>query len=348
MLRILSTFNFKKFPLGLVGCLVLFGMTELVLRHYAGYIRPPSDSIIFYKNSRLKQPQSYTGLFLGDSTILGVYAKKVAEQVSQDLGEPMSFYNYATPAQGMPAYYLLLRKYLKDHPAPRYVFLSFSPDAWAAPPEDHSEEDDHLAHIHRLNMMYSPYDLFSVLPLPLWLQSCELRLKEASFALRYKNRVKKLLLNPEYIKDHMVWIRHTSTRQSGTTAFGRNVPPRLAEVKGSKLYQRKLALTDENIYWLERFLELAQENRIVVILFQAPLMDVIYERLEQEGYLRDYEGMLVDLQKKHEKFFYVTPLFEAYPREKFSDVIHLNGRGNYQFSQWVGPRISQTIVQAQE
>ncbi len=77
---------------------------------------------------------------------------------------------------------------------------------------------------------------------------------------------------------------------------------------------------------------MAKKNGIQVIIFNAPLMDVIYEKRQRNGVNKKYEEIVKGWQKKFKNISIMQPLFISYERQYFKDAQHLNGRGFEIFS----------------
>jgi hypothetical protein len=334
MPKILFTSSFDKMPKALLLCLALLTATEFAVGMNVTRLKTLSDSVIDYKSYLLNEGNSkkYDAVVFGDSRIMGLNAQYISEHVSGNLGRKFELYNFSIPNNGISTYYLLLKKYLKNQPAPRYILFSSAPvnlsGDWSVEKSVGRSEI-----LHRMSQLYSLNELLEVLPVRMWVTALTVKAERLSFLLLYRGAVKKALVDPKNnFNDVMTGAIRSCIRYNGGNIFSRNKAVTEQEIKSNKYYEWNLEV-DENVdYWYQRFFSLAQEHGIKVLLINAPVYHDILQNGELNGTNQTYRQVVQRWQLKFDNIEVLGPLQQSYTIENFSDWQHVNVSGTRQFT----------------
>jgi len=346
MPKILSIFNSKLTPKAFLLCLVFLSVTEFTVSQYENRLRPLSDSVMEYKSYLLNTQgnKRYDAVVFGDSRILSLNARYISEHVSEKLGRDFELYNFAVPNHGVSTYYLLLKKYLKNHPAPRHILFSSAPvnlsGDWSVEKSEGRSEA-----LHRMCQLYSLKELSDVLPFRTMLKALTVKAERISFLVLYRGVIKKGLhkyykniikkgpanLN-DYFIDSMTTSIQACIKYNGGVIFERNKVVTEVEITANKYYNWILEIDHGMDFWYQKFFALAQENGIRVLIINAPVYHDILQNSERNGSNQTYRRAVERWQSKYSNIEVLGPLLQPYTIEHFNDWQHLNVPGTRQFT----------------
>lgn len=334
MPKILSIFNSKSTPKAFLLCLALLAATEFAAGMNVTRLKTLSDSATEYKSFLLNEGESksYDAVVFGDSRIMGLNARYISEHVSENLGRKFELYNFSIPNNGISTYYLLLKKYLKNQPAPRYILFSSAPvnlsGDWSVEKSVGRSEI-----LHRMSQLYSLNELMEVLPAHMWITALTVKAERLSFLLLYRGAIKKALVDPDnYFNDVMTGAIRSCVRYNGGVIFNRTKTVTEQEIKSNKYYEWVLEVDANADGWYQRFFSLAQEHGIQVLLINAPVYHDILQNSERNGSNQTYRRAVERWQSKYSNIEVLGPLLQPDTIEHFNDWQHLNVPGTRQFT----------------
>lgn len=325
--------------------MVFLLVTEFSVSRVVNRLRTSSDSVMEYKSYLLsgKGKKKYDAVVFGDSRIMSLNAQYVSEHVSNALGKKFELYNFSMPNHGVRTYYLLLQKYLRNHPAPRYILFSsaainLSGDWGVRASVGRSEI------LHRLCQLYSLKELKEVLPFKTFLMALTVKAERLSYIVLYRAIIKKSVFKvwKEIINKKPVDLKHFFTdtmsetilscaRYNGGVIYVRNKKVTEEEIIHSKYYDSVLIIDEDMDYWYQKFFALAHEHGIEVLLVNAPVYRDIFQNNERNGNNQTYRQVVNRWQIKYDNIEVAGPLLQPYVLENFSDWQHLNVIGTRQF-----------------
>lgn len=349
MLKISSIFNSKKCPTAFLICLSFLILVELIVRQHSYYLSTPSDAIIHYKEKilRRKQKDFYSnGILLGDSRALGLHAKEISENLTNQLNDNYLLYNYSFPNHGTQGYYLLLKKYLKYNPKPELIILYISPFALTGEWDINDSDNTDIRNLFRFISLYSIKDCYEILPFKIFIKALLLKIEKLSSFVTYRGRIKDAITNPNHFEEKKEWLESSFQISSGGALIEQNKAPTIKEVIASEYYQTPLDIDPNVIFWLEKFFTFAQDNDIQIIISSAPLVKQIFDKREEDGINLKYNQQMLTFKKKFNNITLTDPLLEGWDIDFFADTHHLNKKGMQRFTQETARKISKVLKPA--
>jgi|GEM_PF-2824355 len=336
MHRILSIFNFRRWPWACVMCLGFFLVAEGLSRRFIDYLATQSDVVIRYKERLVtgkdSLPDEPNMIIMGDSRALGLHARELSRGLTERLGRRIVVYNYSFPNHGLRGYSLLLKKYLRYHPKPEIIVFYSSPIAitgtWNL--DDRHDVDDR--DLFRFISLYSLRECYDVLPPGIFVRALRLKMERLSVLVAYRARIRDLFQGLPEFRDEGRWIQRSFAQSGGGALIVRNKAPDIGEVLGSDYYRTDLYPDAEALTWIERFFAEAQDQGILVMVANAPLVNSIFEKRELSGANRRYRAVMEDFSRKFDHVVLTDPLIEGWGLSFFSDAHHLNREGFRRFS----------------
>ena len=342
-----SIFNFSKFPVAGLICLVLLLATEGGLRLYADKIYSMSDRIALLRKQTLFRSErlQYDALILGDSRGLGINAKSLSAEISADKGAPFRIHNFTLPNTGAGSYYHFLRHYVKRHAKPQVIFFTMAPLFWTEDTRFERMPPDEDMERHRFLLVFSYQDFVSAYPAHLLAQGAAEAAESLSFLLSQRVRIRNYIA--DFKQQDALWrdMSLVSRDHNGGFQFPLTKGPGAAEVMSSTYYQLEFQPKAGAVDQIRRFLDLAQTHRIKVIMFNAPILDLIYDHREATGFHARYSALLKELAGQYDNVELLNPLLGKYPRDCFLDLHHLNARGYRQFNRDFAERVSRQMTE---
>lgn len=346
MPRNLFIFNSKNFPVSLSIAVLLLLISELIARAYAPFFMPMHDYLMFYKRDRMIQKVKpfENAILIGDSRAMSIDARALSSHLTQKLQRPFRVYNYAFPAIGAEGYYLFLKKFLHHNQAPEVVFFCVRPLMLAG--NALVEKNSTHSHKHRFFSLFSIGEYRETLNLKFFFKSLPLELRERLILITYRASIEsfiKSFLKGEPLEDKISKNIIIESMNGGIPLEG----PRLInieEIRESPEWLDKLFIDPDALFWFEKFLQLAKDQRITVVIFNIPSVKDVYEKREQNGENALYQAAMGELKTKY-GLKIVEPLLEVYEYQYFADDNHLNEAGDRLFLEQLTQRLSQTNLE---
>lgn len=304
-----------------------------------------SDNTVEYKSYLINQNNrlTYNAIVFGDSRILSLNAKYISEKVSESSNKEFNLYNFSTPNHGIRSYYLLLKKYLKNHQKPDYIIFSSAPlnisGEWSL---DNTHEN--IGFIHRMVQMYSLNEMVEVLPFKVFMTSICVKFERLSMLILYRARIKKAIRKPElHFKDRMAFVLKSSRLYNGGIIFNRNKKLTQKEIRNSEYFDFPIEINDQMVYWYEKFFSLAENNGTRILIVNAPMHYEIIQNREADGSHDRYRQLLNRWQKKFDNIDILGSVFRGYELDYFNDWEHLNVRGTRKFTFEISDQLSRYL-----
>ncbi|MFH1768938.1 MAG: DUF1574 family protein [Candidatus Omnitrophota bacterium] len=341
--------SFKKMPKALLIAILFLFATEIVCRQNIRYIVNIGDYVLIYKRKHLtvKDKPYCDAIIIGDSRAMGINAKYVSTFVSQGLRRNFRIYNYSTPGFGVQGYYLLLKKYLKDNKKPKYLFFATRPVLLMGDAD--VEKKSNLGHRHRFFLFFSMADYIQSLSPVFFLKTLCLELERYSYLVTYRREIKNLFL--QYVDEFKIKPKVSrdliEERWGGYPySLGRKAIPEGQSIDGFD-YQQDFYVDPNALCWYEKFLELAGENQIKVVIFNLPIIEEFYDKHEKDGSNKKYKETIVNIADKYNHTVVLAPVLEPLQRKYFSDPGHLSELGLKEFDEVLARRILDFIASDQ-
>jgi hypothetical protein len=244
--------------------------------------------------------------------------------IDLDLGWDDS-HTLAVGAMRMPALYYTLKNYLENHPAPESVILSVTYDRFYGPYDEFLSKGICYHYLRRSEVK-------EILETSRQVGSGLLENVSNFEMFRYYYRTPDLftlealrnLAGDAGGKNQKIYEETTKKRGSYSySAPEFNITQITKSAEDCKIYMDPLMIS-----YLNRMIEICDENGIKLIMVQAPINKASYEKLEQpwfdqfDAMLKPYEGRLIEINE-----------LPVYPNEYFYSSNHMNQKGLKQYSQ---------------
>ena len=331
----LSIFNFKKIPRAFLLSAVIAFILELIV-FSNGYLCADKSTLCIVHKAKMLKARKSDIIILGQSRSLAINGKKLEDS----LGGRYSIYNYANPTLGTNLqYYLILKEYLQYHEKPKAILLT-------VPIEHIGLYEKHgifralgrgIEHqfLKRFCRYFNP--LFMMLNVPFeekWRslrQYAELVMPSSNYRIFIKDRVTNKDLRK--VIDRNILILESMDASNGQMLFYED------KIVSDKELSEKLptgkktgSIEDKNI---EKFLQLANKEKIPVLFFLMPICKLRYEVMENLDWFNDIYAILNRYEKKYEYFNFWQANIK-YEKKYFGDWSHLNKNGADKFNNELG------------
>ncbi len=275
-------------------------------------------------------------LFIGDSSLTADLDLKFFEQ---DTG--LSAYAYGSAQSlGILSYYLLLRHYLRYHPAPRYLVITVVPQTWSMTiGQSYNHLFDYYFHgdpelFQALQEGLTPalfFRCFILSRLPSILNRAYLN--DFGFAGRRK------LYEEEY--EHSKKVRADLIAQKGARLIEDGqyqmhcIKP--ADAHGAA----PSAPSAESRYYLGKLLRLAEQRKMRVFYVASPIAGECYSEAQIEG----AKAMNRLVLQENPALMAIQPEVLAYPQESFANTaFHLNKTHARRFTRMITEKFKQVLL----
>lgn len=126
---------------------------------------------------------------------------------------------------------------------------------------------------------------------------------------------------------------------NGRTMFWKNRKITPEEIINSCEYKEEFHVDENALFWYKKFLSLAKENNIKIVIFNTPSLYEIFKKWESGGMNKEYRMAMYELKNSYDNINLIEPLCESYDRKYFFNVSHLNDAGHDLFSSELAKRI---------
>ncbi|MEK7483785.1 MAG: hypothetical protein AABZ60_05590, partial [Planctomycetota bacterium] len=225
-----------------------------------------------------------------------------------------------------PAMYFLLKRYLKTHSKPEFVFLSQAPYAW-------NRHDEFFENQLKFAMSFSEYQ--ELVP-KTFFQRWNLLLQYPLFSLK-----SVYAFNPEFRGSFFKRGEHNREveRQMCENLGFRAWSDRQLQPSDSLELQWKFEPDPLSLEYCEKIFQLCQQEQIRIIYLSMPFPESRIQGLAaiQSSLLSEYSKTLKAFQKKYS--FQLIEALEVRPDSEFSDFSHLNDLGSQNYSKSLVPKM---------
>lgn len=347
MRKNLFIFNFKDFPTGFLIAILLLVGAEVLARAHSSLFIPLADQLMLYKKDHMMQPQKpyANAVIIGDSRGMGLDARLISGQLSKELQRPFQVYNYTVPGFGVQGYFLFLEKYLKYNRKPETIFLCTRPLMLTG--DDFLGKKANYSHKHRFFAFFSMEEYRKVVSPGFFWTSLPLALRERSILITYRASIKAVLVRvllgqykpPKADQEALIESMNGGYPLEGVRLVGdKDIQQSLAGQEGFKLDQ-------DALYWYEKFLQLAQNNGVPVVVFNLPFIVDVFAKGQRDGSNDRYRALMRAIKKHYAHLRLVEPLLESYDRKYYADVDHLNVAGNNLAMRGLPQRLAQVLLE---
>jgi len=307
--------SFKRIPRGLLIVMVLLLMTEGVL-----YLIRPNlitnfwDKFLINEHVLLDMPGDYKYLIMGDSIQkTGIDPTKVSEKIL----------NLGLPGAKPMGLYLLLKRYLRKHSPPKAIFLYIDP------------EESYDSRILILKYFTTLPETASIWRDLTWKEKGEFLLRYwVSFDTR-KNWVTMIGRRARYPHANSVFISEMK-KNRGYMPFP-NADKEIAEdffTKTGNRRQDKVSITERDMKYLDKFMELASSKNIKIVLLGLFIPEELHYILSETGFEEDYMKFLRRVARLYPNTYIVEEPITYLFNDCFGDMSHVNHNGSLVYTEY--------------
>lgn len=326
---------------------MLLLIIEIIVRSNLYAFTSISHTILYHKKHivRTTNLNKFNSLIMGDSRVLGLHAKEISKSVSKKTGEDYHFFNYSFPQSGVQSHYLLLKNYLKHQKKPKLIVMMSSPLTLTGEWNFQTLEKPYPISFYCFTFLYSVLETIKTMPPQSIIKTLLVKLEHTLKFVAYRKKIKKIIKNPSSYHNREAWVKRAMAQSNGGAMMARTVGPTIQEIKDSIFYQNKFRPDTYSINWYIKFFQLAQEHKIKIIILNAPLPEIIYQKREKDGFNKIYLKMMREIQNQFRNIYFANPLNLGYPMDHYGDEHHLNKKGFRLFTKEAGDIIATTISQ---
>ncbi len=298
-------------------CLALILATEAFLYSSRAYFMEDFwNKFIVNERELVNMPGDFDYLIIGDSLQkTGINTALVSDRVL----------NLGLPGSKPLGQYLLLKNYLEKHKPPKAVFFYMDP------------EDTEQSILVILRYFVSFKDFLSIWP--------ELTWKERKyFITRYWEsmdlRTVGAITRDWYRGPNDVFIGEMKKNLGylPSSRAGRVMPDdRFRKTK--ERYASRISMTEQDHKYLDKFIELAEENKIKVVFLGQLLPKELYDIFERSGFNADYLRFLEDAKRRYPGAYFVDEPIVEIDNSMFGDISHVNTAGAKFYTEYFKDKI---------
>jgi len=314
-------FNFKNIPAGLLALLLLFIITESALYSMrADLIDDYWNKFIINEHMLIEQPKDYDYLIIGDSLQkTGITPATISDKIL----------NLGLPGSKPLGQFLLLKRYLGYHKAPKVVFLYIDP------------EYSYESMLVILRYFVSMPEFISIFKDLTWAErQAFLTRYFVSLDTRNINREAKLAHRDRYMHPNSAFIESMKGNQGYMSS------PRADNAIGDdyfsshkERYQDKVSFTKRDEKYLDKLIALADSHNIKVVFLNHILPDGLYDTFEKTGFNSNYLSFIDRLRSRYPGVYFVKDPLLTFENRYFGDMSHLNGEGARLYTEYFRDRI---------
>ena len=309
--------NGKRFSLGLVAIIAFMVLLTTGLVWSLPEERYMDGEYPYWKQQKdytLKDGTQLEALLLGDSRIkIGVRPELLGDDV----------YNLALGGGTPMEMYYTLVDYLKHHPVPRIIIVSFGPMHYARA-EVYMGRNAYFHYFSNGRLRETNQKILE-------LDGIDYRSECHSYMYRlpqiYMKRVISSLSSPRTSENRKIYKKSSEARgrMFGATRDDlKNVEP----PESNEEHFHPLA---SQTYYMQKLIETCLEHHIPLHIEQAPMGRYGLAKLKASGYLAEYEAYMQNFADAYP--IDVNPIIPGYEDDEFGDVSHLNEKGQIRFTE---------------
>ncbi len=308
----ITTSNFKKPPKGFVLVLILILLTEGVLyAARAGLITDYWNKFLINEYSLLEQKKSYDYLILGNSI------QKTGIDASEIAGDVL---NLGLPGAKPMGHYLMLKRYLKKHAAPKVIF-------WYPDPEDPRDSFFVI-----LRYFVNPAEFFEIFGDLTWE---ERKVFLGRYFASLDHRKVGLTVRDKYEGSNEDFIRAMKRNQGymPLPQAAQSIPEDYF-LKNRERVQQKVSLDTRDLSYIKKLTALAKKHNIRLVVIGMVLPRQLHSLLEDNGFLGDYRGFLNQLKEEHPEIGLDPNPAMFLDTHYFGDPSHVNAEGSRLYTEY--------------
>lgn len=311
-----------RVPFGAAGALALIVLIEAIIGTQP--LRFATTASLSWRLSfdRAVDPgEAVEVACLGDSLVkIGVLPRVIEATTGRSAA------NFAMGHAPAPATYFLLRRMLAAKILPRTIVVDFKPSMLAGGPRFNLREWQEVlepSEAAELSRQAGGVRFFTEIALGRLLPSLRYRFEiREALAATWDGRV------PATYRNNRLALRNWTINR-GTHLNGSSSPfdGQISTESRRKLIIPHWVCHRANQAFVEKFLALAEANRIQVIWLLAPSSPELQALRTAVGRDAAYAAFVAAQQRNHANITVVDGRFAGYPTIAFADATHLNGRG---------------------
>ncbi|MFA6143005.1 MAG: DUF1574 family protein [Candidatus Omnitrophota bacterium] len=310
MFKNITTSSFKGLPVGLLAAAVLILLTEsFIYSNRAELTKDYWNKFLINEHVLLDSPGDYDYLIMGDSIQKTGIRPLLVDEKCLNLGLP----------GGKPmSLYLMLNRYLKNHKAPKVIFLYVDPE------DQHDSLNVILRYFVNLPEFISIWKDLTPSERQIFITRYL-----ASLDLRKVNLTKRV----EYTGSNKTFVEEMKANRgymplpNPGSAIGENY-----FVKDRSRYQSHLSLSKKDMKYLGKFMKLAASKNIKIVFLGFLLPRELYDIFEKTGFNQEYRAFYEGLKNRYPEWNYVKDPIYVLDNQYFGDRSHLNNAGSELYS----------------
>ncbi|WP_435005880.1 hypothetical protein P12x_003632 [Tundrisphaera lichenicola] len=318
-----------RIPLGFLGSMILIlGVEWFLARHRADYM---GASLWGYENGRklaARKVKNAGLLAFGDSLIKNGFSPRVIRERTGLKG-----YNFAIAGAQAPASYFLLREALASGSRPKFVIVDFFPCLLSSDPWSNITHWPLLVNYRDcMDMAWQAGDskLFA-----------NLVARKTLPSVRYRESIRAEILQSlrgfrgDMALGNQIATRHWASNLGLEINEYRHDPNVSLDAKIAELFG-KVDWTPLNRFYVDRFMKLATDHGIKVVLLLPPYMPALQQRLEEVGFDAEHEKFVRVMLDRYPGMDVIDARKSKFEADVFIDINHLSFEGATNFSAEIG------------
>ncbi len=304
--RTIITSSFKKFPSGFLIAFALFLLTEcFIYTNRAELIEDYWNKFLINEHVLLEQSTDFDYLIMGDSIQkTGIKSTRINEKIL----------NLGLPGGKPMSLYLLLKRYLKKHKPPKAIFLYIGP------------ENPHDSAFVILRYFVDIPEFISIWPDLTWKERqvfitrylASLDMRKVGLTARDKYPYSNKIFVENMIKNRGFMPAPKADKIIKNGYF----------VYHKKRIQNKIMITERDMKYLDKLVELASSKNIKIVFLGFLLPKELYGIFEKTGFNKSYLKFFDSLKRRYPEASFVTPPILYLENRYFCDPFHTNREGS--------------------
>ena len=269
-----------------------------------------------------KQQRDYTHTKGSESQILFIGDSAFKAAVIPELIDD-SAYNLSLGGASPLEMYYALNTYLKNHPKPKQVFISFGPMHFMYL----KRYQDRTLYFHFLDpkdQIESQINIFRLDDTP-FLDMLSMSLENIQYMIKFPTKYFQTIKTSELKRGEFNQDNYDSvSEQRGHMYFGLD-PQWFNHYEPHEQLQREFKLLQSEDFYIKKLLHLCLDNDIPVRMVQTPVNKMTYETTQKYNQFQSYQEYLKKLSKEMNVEIETDLIF--YDINLFGEHLHLNEKG---------------------
>lgn len=323
VLKNITISSFRKIPGALLIVLALILLTE-----WSIYLLRPIliddywNKFIINEHNLIDQPGDYDYLIIGDSIQkTGINPRNVDDKIL----------SLGLPGAKPTGLYIMLKRYLAKHKAPKAIFLFVDPE---------DQRDSSLVVLR----------YFIAIPEAISLWKDLTPEERKCFVMKYwaslDMRKVGMVVRDKYPGANSSFVEEMRSNNGYMAAPGTN---KTIEddffVKTKRRYAEKTSMSGIDIKYLDRFVKLAESKNIKIVFLGALFPKELYGILEKSGFNSDYLSFLEKMKLKYPNVYFVKDPILYLDNKYFGDMTHVNKAGSAVYTQYFKTQVFAPLIE---